>query len=311
MRTLIVMISILVSQNCVSQNLVLNPDFEDTLTCQQVQNLAFLKSACWYRAIGTPDLLSCNLTCGSSPNPQGVFGYQLPHSGCNYGGITPSIFGVDPEYREMVGGKLAGALIQGHNYYVSAYVSAGDRCQYVTDDIGFYFSNDSINPDSDFVFQYTPQVENPDGNMLSDTLNWMLISGYFIAQGGEQWIIIGNFKDDAHTTLDTLANWIVPGAYYFVDDVSVIDCTATGINEQQQISFMLLQNPVTSNVGFTSPNQIQTATVFTTVGAMVKQVHFSNTNNYSFDVADLPRGLYFLQVETKDKRKGIRKFVKQ
>ena len=96
-----------------------------------------------------------------------------------------------------------------------------------------------------------------------------------------------------------------------MDDVSGIDCTDTGINEQQQISFTLLQNPVTNSVGFTSPHQIQTATVFTTVGAMVKQVHFSNTINYSFDVADLPRGIYFLQVETKDKRKGIRKFVKR
>jgi hypothetical protein len=310
MKRLIIIIYFLISKIVGGQNLVLNPNFEGTLTCLQLQNLgglSHLKSVFWYRAIGTPDLFTCNSTCGSAPNPQNGAGYQIPHSGCNYCGLAASSFAAAPEYREMLGGKLAGSLIQGHNYYVSA----GDRCQYVTDDIGFYFSNDSINPDSDFVFQYTPQVENPDGNMLSDTLNWMLISGYFIAQGGEQWIIIGNFKDDAHTTLDTLANWIVPGSYYFVDDVSVIDCTATGINEQQQIAFTLLQNPVTNSVGFTSPQQIQTATVFTTMGAMVKQVHFSNTINYSFDVADLPRGLYFLQVATKDKRKGIRKFLKQ
>ncbi|MBL7925635.1 MAG: T9SS type A sorting domain-containing protein [Bacteroidia bacterium] len=29
------------------------------------------------------------------------------------------------------------------------------------------------------------------------------------------------------------------------------------------------------------------------------------------DVADLPCGVYFLQVETKDKRRGVRKFIKQ
>ena len=96
-----------------------------------------------------------------------------------------------------------------------------------------------------------------------------------------------------------------------MDDVSGIDCTDTGINEQQPIAFTLLQNPVTNSIAFTSPQQIRTATLFTTMGAMVKQVHFSNTINYSFDVADLPRRFYFLQVETKDKRKGISKFVKQ
>ena len=268
----------------------------------------------WYRSIGSPDCFSLNYsgTCIYNTAPNTPYGFQMPKTGINYTGFAPSAYPYTFDVREMITGQLSTTLISNHSYYVNFYVSAGNTCHIYVDKIGAYFSLDSLSPDSDnYLYNLIPQVENPTGNILTDSINWIAISGYFTAQGGEKWITIGNFRDDAHTQFDSIANWTDVEAYYFLDDVSVVDCTATGINEQQQISFTLLQNPVTTSVGFTSSQQIQTATVFTTVGAMVKQVHFSNTLNYSFDVADLPKGIYFLQVETKDKRKGIRKFVKQ
>ena len=66
---------------------------------------------------------------------------------------------------------------------------------------------------------YTPQIIST--LFLTDTLNWMRIGGYYKANGGEQYITIGDFKP--FTTGDTLntGNDTYPGAYYYIDDVTV------------------------------------------------------------------------------------------
>jgi hypothetical protein len=39
-------------------------------------------------------------------------------------------------------------------------------------------------------------LSNPKFIMMDDTEQWVELSGFFIAKGGEQYITIGNFKDD-------------------------------------------------------------------------------------------------------------------
>jgi len=46
------------------------------------------------------------------------------------------------------------------------------------------------------LIPYIPQIENEDGKILSDTLNWMPVRGIFQAKGKEQYLIIGNFRND-------------------------------------------------------------------------------------------------------------------
>jgi hypothetical protein len=66
------------------------------------------------------------------------------------------------------------------------------------------------------------QIYNFGNPVISDTLNWTKISGIYLASGGESFITMGNFKDDASTQTqgneDTLA---MPFSYYFIEDVSV------------------------------------------------------------------------------------------
>ena len=80
-------------------------------------------------------------------------------------------------------------------YCVRFYLSCSDNAKYSIDAFGAYFS---INPvfytDPNYnVLPLQPQVENPTGNFITDTANWVLISGSFIASGGEKYITIGNF----------------------------------------------------------------------------------------------------------------------
>lgn len=81
----------------------------------------------------------------------------------------------------------------------------------------------------------------------------MEISGIYTALGGERFITIGNFKDDANTdTLHLIENGLDPQGYYYIDDVSVINCndTLSSVNEiEKQYDFNLYPNP--NNGSFT------------------------------------------------------------
>ena len=70
-----------------------------------------------------------------------------------------------------------------------------------------------------------PQVANPLGNILTDTVNWGVIVGTFVAVGGEEFITIGNFYDDSNTVLlntTTGGPQTIPYPYYWIDNVEVV-----------------------------------------------------------------------------------------
>jgi gliding motility-associated-like protein len=96
----------------------------------------------------------------------------------------------------------------------------------VIDAIGAYISVDSANFSFCEISPFLPQIENPLGNIISDTVNWTEISGEYIATGGEQFITIGSFYPDSIIHIAYGDTIHPPGAwpYYFVDDVYVYLC---------------------------------------------------------------------------------------
>ena len=145
-----------------------------------------------------------------------------------------------------------------------------------------------------------PQIENPSGNILSDTLNWVQINGEFYANGGEKYITIGNFKDDAHTAFiqNTNGTWIY--SYYYIDDVSVIYCDVdAGLNETAIKDFTIAPNPASDKVeiSFSNSNGLKTISVFSADGKLMKKITIiSGDTKINIDVSDLSNGVYFLEV---------------
>ena len=213
-----------------AQNLAINGDFEIYTFCPsgyiQPGN-TFPCPPYTYPTWGTTDYLhSC-----SNPSevgvPQSDLGWQYPHSGEGYIGIYARAF-VIIEYREYLQGPIAQPLIAGKSYYVRFYVSlANERCG--IQQIGAYFS---VEPptlewgDPSPMTFCTPQVES-NGPFLSDTMNWMLIEGCFVADGGEEYVTIGNFHSNANTPLDPNCNWGPNGpnsaSYYYLDDLYIAE----------------------------------------------------------------------------------------
>ena len=293
---------------------------EDTIPCANYNWNSPGPCQFWFVGpnYGSPDYFtnmfsnssSCSLFNGV---PQNIFGYQNAHT---YNSFLGFAFYTAPSggNREWIAGTLNDSLISGHKYCVEFYVSSANNCKYVTDDIAAYFSNDTIYGG---LIGLNTQVENFQGNILNDTMNWMQISGEFIAQGGEKFITIGNFKNDGNTTLDSL-----PGAqfqnfgYYYIDDVSVIDCTV-GIEETKnnEINFTLLPNPAKGKlkIEVQSPqHRVQRIEIINTLGEKVFLKDYFSLKNKEIEinVGALSIGLYFLKLVT-DKGYGVGKFVKE
>lgn len=123
---------------------------------------------------------------------------------------------------------------------------------YSVNKLGAYLSDTAVRYTTlGSVLNYTPQVIST--VFLNDTLNWMNVSGYYHAIGGEKFITIGDFKPfNMGDTLNVLSGgW--SAAYYLIDDVSitkVAGCdTTAGINEINTVSlFNIYPNPNDGNM---------------------------------------------------------------
>ena len=218
-------------------NLVYNGDFEQYSSCPttpsfplQAPNYEITKCLSWTApTYGTSDY--CNVCGGSSVGiPSNNLGYQYAHSGNGYCGFYAFDLS-SGNWFEYIQGKFTQPLVYGHKYFVSFYLSLSDFSQYAVSNIGAYISNNPISQNDTYPYiNYIPQIKNQTGNFLIDTLNWILISGDFKANGNEQYITLGNYSDStlSHDSLQIQTS-PTPNSYYYVDDVSIIDITTEEI----------------------------------------------------------------------------------
>ncbi|HET6226148.1 MAG TPA: hypothetical protein VFF27_07700, partial [Bacteroidia bacterium] len=133
--------------------------------------------------------------------------------------------------RESFQAKLTQPLIAGHQYCFSLNVRGAVYMAETSDGLGVWFHDKGyidvtnmnnneqyIGPGS--VINATPQIQNAKGNMLGGT-TCKTVTGTFCAKGGEQYIVIGNFRTDANTTA-TGQNSLVKG-YLMIDQLSLRD----------------------------------------------------------------------------------------
>jgi hypothetical protein len=154
--------------------------------------------------------------------------------------------------REYLQFALERPLESGRRYRLSFRVSAAENSGYITDRVGAIFSAVDRRKGLPPGLRERAQVENPLGRMLGDTAGWMQVSGIHNAQGGERFVIIGNFHPCNSSTrvrmhgskkaalqlktkarLDPVARrgawheWMARTAYVYLDDVSLLpDSTA-------------------------------------------------------------------------------------
>lgn len=201
-----------------AQNLVLNSQFEQYLYCP----IFPAQSASSWGSFNTPNYYHfCSISASPIIN---ILGSQIPHSDSAFIGMYCFYFGV--EEREFVNNTLTKPLESSKTYCGEFYISMADSVSRGIDSYGMLISDSLLTV---YPLQvYTPQIANTPGNVILDKHNWTKISGTYTAHGGEQYIHLGNFNNDANTLVgindtvsgsNTAYEW--RNAYYYLDDVSL------------------------------------------------------------------------------------------
>lgn len=291
-------------------NLVPNGDFEGFSVCPNTGGNFNGYVDFWFNPTqGTPEYFNacCSTSCFGANVPNAGPGFQNAQSGNAYAGLFAF---QQIDQREYIEVQLINTLISSHRYYCEMYVSLADIMRYATSRIGFCFSQTQLSQSDLNLFNQTPQVENTIGNYLTSQANWMKITGSFIASGGEQWMTIGNFYNDANTDTLLVLNTIQKFAYYYIDDVSVIDSTAIGIAEQEKNNAKLhvFPNPAMDEINIEF-SELKKGILFVTDvnGKIVLEKNFEQ-QILQLDVSNLEAGVYFVEAVL-DNGKSLRQKV--
>lgn len=159
--------------------------------------------------------------------PYNHSGINFPRSDSGYVSFDGLCYVCSPEgNRGYVRNYLKQPLNSKAVYCITFYVNTSEYFGVSIDAMGAYFGGselDTIKKASIPLTYLHPQVENPPFHFFTDTVGWMKVSGTFTAQGGEKYMVIGNFKSNAATnTLISNPDYPPTGTIVHVDDVSCI-----------------------------------------------------------------------------------------
>jgi hypothetical protein len=305
-------ILLLFMHNSKAQNLVLNGDMEQYVTCPTMQGQSNYASN--YIALNpsstAADYLNACATNGSCDVPVNYTGYQQAHSGVAYSGIyLRQSFGSN--IKEYVEGTLNSPLAAGICYHFEMYINLGNICKYSSDAVSVYFSDTAVTGNSTFApLPFLPQINNQPGN-YPDSTNWTLVSGNFTANGGENYFIIGCFIPDAQMSQQIVNNTGSDAIYVYVDDILLTPCTAISHVEEGK-EFQLYPNPVKDEITVQSTlYNVQSIEIENVVG---EQVYNSILNiersTFNINVSVLVSGIYFVKITT-DRGSVVKKFIKE
>ncbi|WP_298473035.1 OmpA family protein [uncultured Maribacter sp.] len=211
-----------------SQNLVKNPSFESFEDCPKELGNVTTDVKYWSRATqGTSDYFNeCSYKMGVPDNFNGT---QSAAFGKGYAGmylLAPN------NYREYLQGELNQTLEKGKRYGVTFYISLSEKSMLAIQELGILFSEKHIDVKSTKVIggerfingkllnMYTyEKIHDP--KFYTDKEGWAQVYVEIIAKGQENFLTIGNFKDDA-TTKTKKTKGVKSASYYYLDMVSVI-----------------------------------------------------------------------------------------
>jgi hypothetical protein len=298
------------------ENLVPNPSFEDYIQCP-TQNGGYQFVDHWTAVYGGGGVNYFH-ECGNSNYsiPVNFVGGGYARTGQAYMGFAA--WGRHSGlHAQFPGVQLKEPLREGARYRILFHVSLNDSFCVAVRNMGAYFSATQPPAHIDSLDSYEPQVRWQSESFLTDKQGWTEVSGIFIAQGGEQFMTIGNF--DGHHGTDTLnvGNCGEPKPWnpdywnssgYYIDDVSVVDMSHTGVNEMETAMMNIYPNPAKSFFTVEAGQGIGTLTLHDMAGRQVLSVHLQSSKQ-NISVAGIPAGVYVAVLEQEGKAVARRKVI--
>lgn len=302
----------------IAQNLVPNPSFEEYIECPQGTGELNMQVVDWISWSYTPDFFHpCNNEeLGVAGVPENAWGAQEPITGNAYSALF-TFADYEENTREYIAAELTEPLIQGVQYYLMFYASMPETIegltgisgppirQCATNNLGIRFFKD---PD----YSVFPPVSNPfipDNfahlnytELITDTVNWTLIDGWFTADDNYNWVALGNFFVDEETDTEIQPGSVACSGTYYIENV----CVATSPEECEylmqighqviDISISAYPNPTNSVVTLQLPQGLHFDwELYSSTGQLVQSFnHISN--GYHIDLSSFSKGVYVLRV---------------
>lgn len=214
-------------------------------------------------------------------------------------------------FRTYVAVKLKRCLKQDEELCLWIAVKASAHSSYFTDELGIALTQDALSSKTQTHIDFIPQLKSQRYLAISDTLlNGKKLEFRYKAKGGEQFMTIGNFRNDAHTPLLPSNSLHFPKqAYLYIDDVYLGNCDFSvenltpepvsadkGTSEALPQGKMHVPNVLTPNKdGFNDSFFIIGLPRYSKLKIHNKrgtEVYKSENYRNDWDGADLPQGTY-------------------
>jgi hypothetical protein len=224
--------------------------------------------------------------------------------------------------REFIGSLLSSSFVINQKYFFSFYVNLSGGISLGTtiasNKIGIKFSTVPYSYSNPAPINNTAHFYSND--IITDTIKWTKISGSFIADSAYNYIMIGNFFDDAHTDTLNLTATNNNYAYYYIDDVCVTTDSLYNENwtsiKEQSINGIndvtIYPNPCIARMNLKINKRIDgiaNVSILDVTGKIVIQKQ-TNQTEMVFDTEKLAKGLYLVKVES-EKTVLLTKFTKE
>jgi outer membrane protein OmpA-like peptidoglycan-associated protein len=208
------------------ENLVENGSFE--ATTGKIKKLGSIDLATgWASPTGVrADLFVPEEKIPGIGTPLNAYGTEEPKEGNNYAGIVGYSYG-DKMQRSYIKSKLKTPLKKGMKYCVSFHVSLAELSKYSSNNIGAIVGKKDFGTDAKSSIIEKPSILHHENKVFNAFYNWEKVCGTFEADGGEKFIVIGNFNNNETTVNERnkqpkdFKGTPIIAAYYYIDDVSV------------------------------------------------------------------------------------------
>ena len=278
-----------------SQNLVLNSDFEQHSICPPGTLIPLEGLDYWYPVRSSPDYMNYCATNLSFSIPSNSVGFQYPKSDSGYlhNQFSYDFFNNKWDYSESFGGSLSETMKINSVYKIEFYISRADYSWAAFDAIDMLFCPDSINLLASQTYSYFKI--NPTGQIISDTTNWVLVSGCYRANGNEKYFAVGAFRESLEIVWDKFSGCTNCRAGYYFEDFLIMACDTCCLDEFPIEEFVnIFPNPgiaQTVNV-FVAKDNIAKLELFDATGKLVWHNEFDEFYQNAM-LPQLASGVYF------------------
>ena len=213
MKEILIIILFFLKWSLCSQNLILNPSFEDTML---LYNPYKCSSKSLNKAVSWKELNSANYYWYG--NLDGLRNSKVIETKANLGQCFAGIY-VNPDYavttREFIIGELFQPLIKECQYRIEIFAKVSESYKYGVEEIDVKCSSFIPNLDSLSNFLSLKKIKE-------DKIGWIMYSGVYCASGDEKFILIGSLNEKLKIFNNKKRRKKRSGIYMFIDDVSVV-----------------------------------------------------------------------------------------